>query len=214
VIEQSSSQVSWGPRLRRKRKKRVTEDYQHRIYNWDIRRLAFVCHQTRNCVWYLLCVISARVRINSLVKSGESTIYSCRVNTKHVTIFIFVFWIKSDVLKDEWKKLILFWTEIHAYKIINTNIITLLPTGSLNNYMEPLILWQLADKNTSSQVTAKNNFLNYTPSTLAQIIITTNDLPLSLHVSFLMQELLKLTKSDTHHTDTKCSRSRFTFPIS
>jgi hypothetical protein len=86
VIEQSTSQVSWGRRFRRTRNKGAAKNYQHRIYNWDIRKLAFVCHQTRKCVWYLFCVIYARVQINSLVKSGESTIYSCRVNPKQMTI--------------------------------------------------------------------------------------------------------------------------------
>jgi hypothetical protein len=42
-------------------------------FNCDIRRLAFMCYQMRNCVLYLLCVISAIVAISSLVKSGEST---------------------------------------------------------------------------------------------------------------------------------------------
>jgi hypothetical protein len=42
-------------------------------FNCDIRRLAFVCYQPRNCVLYLLCVISTIVPINFLVKSGEST---------------------------------------------------------------------------------------------------------------------------------------------
>jgi hypothetical protein len=88
LIEQSTSQVSWEPRLRRKRKKRAAKDYQHRVYNWEIRRLAFVGHQTRKCVLYLLCVISVRVRINSRVKSEESTSYSCRITPLYVTIYI------------------------------------------------------------------------------------------------------------------------------
>jgi hypothetical protein len=79
-------------RFRRTSEKRATKNYQHRIYSCYTRRLAFVCHQTRKCVLYLLCVISARVRINSLVKSGESTIYSCRLNPKHVTIYCQNIW--------------------------------------------------------------------------------------------------------------------------
>jgi hypothetical protein len=55
-------------------------------FNCDIRSLAFVCYQTRNCVLYLLCVISAIVAINSLVKSEESTLLLPRAENKHVTI--------------------------------------------------------------------------------------------------------------------------------
>jgi hypothetical protein len=61
------------------------------------RRLAFVCNQTRKCVLYLLCVISARVQINTLVKSGESTIYSCRVNPRHVTVFLRI--LRTNILR-------------------------------------------------------------------------------------------------------------------
>jgi hypothetical protein len=49
------------------------KNYQRRIYNCDIIRLAFVCYQSRESVLYLLCVISEIVQINFLVKSGEST---------------------------------------------------------------------------------------------------------------------------------------------
>jgi hypothetical protein len=54
----------------------------------DTRRLAFVCYQTRKCALYPLCVISAIVQINSLVKSEESTFIVATCN-KHVTICIF-----------------------------------------------------------------------------------------------------------------------------
>jgi hypothetical protein len=49
-------------------------------FNCFIRRLAFVCYKTRYCMLYLLCVISAIVQINFLVKSGESTfiVATCR----------------------------------------------------------------------------------------------------------------------------------------
>jgi hypothetical protein len=46
---------------------------------------AFVCYQMRNCVLYLLCVISAIDQINSLVKSGESMFIVATCH-KHVTI--------------------------------------------------------------------------------------------------------------------------------
>jgi hypothetical protein len=48
---------------------------------------AFVCYQTRKCVLYLLCVISAIVPINFLVKSEESTLLLSRCLAKRVTIF-------------------------------------------------------------------------------------------------------------------------------
>jgi hypothetical protein len=68
VSEQTTSQVQRGTRFWRASKKRASKNYQHRTYNCDKRRLAFVCYQMRKNVLYLLCVISARVQINSLVK--------------------------------------------------------------------------------------------------------------------------------------------------
>jgi hypothetical protein len=46
-----------------------------------------LCAIKRKIVLYLLCVISAIVQINSLVKSGESTIIFATCH-KHVTIYI------------------------------------------------------------------------------------------------------------------------------
>jgi hypothetical protein len=71
----------------------VKEELPAQNLQCDIRRLAFVCYQTRNCVLYLLCVISAIVAINSLVKSGESTFIVVALPSRKVSyeeIFDFV----------------------------------------------------------------------------------------------------------------------------
>jgi hypothetical protein len=51
---------------------------------------AFVCYQTRKSVLYLLCVISAIVPINFLVKSGESAfiVATCRDKTGDNTLLV------------------------------------------------------------------------------------------------------------------------------
>jgi hypothetical protein len=58
-------------------------------FNYVTRRLAFVCYQTRYCVLYLLCVISAIVPINFLVKSGESTFIVATCH-KDVTVSLLI----------------------------------------------------------------------------------------------------------------------------
>jgi hypothetical protein len=50
---------------------------------------AFVCYQTRKSVLYLLCVISAIVQINFLVKSEESTLLLPRADKTRDSILYF-----------------------------------------------------------------------------------------------------------------------------
>jgi hypothetical protein len=87
VIEQATSEVSWGPRFWCTRNKWASKDHQQRTYNCVTRRLAFDNTQMRKCVLYLVCVMSARVQVNSLVKSEESTfiVATCHI---HVTILL------------------------------------------------------------------------------------------------------------------------------
>jgi hypothetical protein len=64
----------------------------------------------------------------------------------------------------------------------------------LKNYTQPLML--IPNNKTSSRLTAKYNFFNYTPNTQAQIINYYKcPSPHNLHVLSLMQELSKLTKT-------------------
>jgi hypothetical protein len=63
-----------------------TKNYQRRIYNCFTIRLVFVCYQMQKSVLYLLCVLSAIVQTNFLVKSRESTFIVATCN-KHVTIW-------------------------------------------------------------------------------------------------------------------------------